>query len=148
MAILGHNDGHRLADIVDFSLGQSRQSRSLQDRLHTFQPRTRMNLEALREKSDSILDVSAGPNSCNTIESEGLLDINAADKCVGMSAAHNRGMQHVRKANIAHVDAASGKKATRLIRLNATPNESRCGFRHFELDCSLLSILRKRRCRS
>ena len=121
MAILGHDDGHGLADIVDFSLSQGRQSRALQDRLHAFQPRTRMNFEALREQSDSILDVTAGPSSGNTIESEGLLDINTADERVGMSAAHDRGMQHVWKANIAHVDAASGKKATRLMGLTLRP---------------------------
>ena len=49
VTIFGDNDGYGLAHIVDFSLGQGGRSRSLQDRLHPFQPRARMNLKALGE---------------------------------------------------------------------------------------------------
>jgi hypothetical protein len=46
-----------------------------------------MDLEALREQSDSIFDVMAGPNAGDAVEPECLLGIDAADARVGMNAA-------------------------------------------------------------
>ena len=84
-----------------------------------------MNLKALREQSDSILDVTSRPNSGNAVEPESLIGIDATDARVGMNAAHKSGMEHVGKANITDIDAASGEKAARLVRFNAAPDESR-----------------------
>ena len=84
-----------------------------------------MDLEALRKKSDSILDVISGPNAGNTVQAERLLDINAENARVRMNAARQGSMQHIRKTNIADVDAASGEKAARLVWFNAAADESR-----------------------
>jgi hypothetical protein len=44
---------------------------------------------------------------------------------MSMNAARERSVQHVGKAKISHVDAASSEKAARLVRLNAAADESR-----------------------
>ena len=118
---------------MNFPLGQCGRSRSLQDRLYAFQPRAGMNLKALREQSDSILDVTSRPNSGNAVEPQGLIGIDAADARVGMNAAHKSGMEHVGKANIADVNAVSGKKAARLMRFDAAADEAEMSFPPLEL---------------
>ncbi|HEY7316868.1 MAG TPA: hypothetical protein VIE89_04780, partial [Candidatus Binatia bacterium] len=85
---------------------------------------------ALREKSDPILDVASGPYADNAVKTEGLFDLNATDAGVGINAARNSSMQHVRKVNITNVDATSGEKATRLLRLNTAANKRRGSIRH------------------
>ena len=51
------------------------------------------------------------------------LDVNTADTRVRMNTAHKRSMKHVGKTNITDVDAASGEKATGLVRLNTAADE-------------------------
>jgi hypothetical protein len=70
-----------------------------------------------------ILDVMAGPNAGYTVQPKGSLNVNATDTRVRMNAAHERGMKHVRKTNIADVDASSNKKPTGLVRFNTTADE-------------------------
>src|SRR5262245_28889639 len=120
VAILGHDNRQRLADIVNFSSGQSAWSRPLQDRFHAFEPWAGMNLEALREKSDLVFDITAGPDSGNTVQPEGFLGTDAVNPRMSASAPQESCMKHVRQANIAYVHAASGEKATCLVRFNAT----------------------------
>src|SRR5262249_5610622 len=110
----------RLAHIVNFFYDQSGRSRPLQDRFHAFEPWSRMNFEALGKKSDSVFDITAGPESGNTVYFEGFPDIDVVDSGMSASAPQESGMKHVRQANIAHVNAASGEKATCLVRFNAS----------------------------
>src|SRR5262245_5224233 len=123
VAVLGYDNRQWLAHVVNFSHGQSSRSRPLQDRFHAFEPWAGMNFEALREKSDSVVDITAGPDSGNTFHLEGFPDIDIVNPRMSASASQKSGMKHVRQANIAHVDAASGEKAARLVRFKAAADE-------------------------
>ena len=82
-----------------------------------------MNLKALREKSDSVVDITAGPDSGTTFHLEGFPDIDIVNPRMSASAPQESGMEHVRQANIAHVRAAAGEKAARLVRFKAAADE-------------------------
>ena len=84
-----------------------------------------MNFEALREKCDSVFDVTAGPDSNNTVQSEGCLSIDTVNPRMSPSAPQESGVKHIRQTNIAHVNTAAGEKTTCLVRFNAATDEWR-----------------------
>src|SRR5205823_8565080 len=123
-AILGDDVRHRLTYIVNFFLCQRGRSRTLQRGSHLFELTSWVDLEAFRQRGYAVFDLPPGPQSNDPVETKSLLDIDSADAGMRVHAPQERGMKHVRQANIADVHAVSSNEATRFIWLDAAADES------------------------
>jgi hypothetical protein len=83
-----------------------------------------MNLEAPRERRNSPLDVTASPNSNNTVETKSFRDVHGANARVRVGTSQKSGMKCVGEANIGDVRAGSSNKAARFIGFDAAADES------------------------
>jgi hypothetical protein len=129
-AVLGNQDRHRLANVVNLAPSQSRRPRPLQHGLNSLQPTSRVDLETFRKRRYPAFDLPPGPHANDSIETKRIFNIDSADARVRVNATDKSGVEHIWQADIAHIQAVAGKEAARFFGFYTTANESRRNFRH------------------
>ena len=110
IAVLRHDDRNRLADMADLVMGQQRLLRIDELVLHQRRPFARQRQLGIRHRRQFADELWPGQHMENARRRGGARHVDRLDARVGLRAAHEDRMHHVRQFEIGNVLAAAGQE--------------------------------------